>query len=235
MNELKQKVSADQSPVSVEVAGLELSRDSRSLFREMSWNLPAGSLLAITGPSGIGKTSLLTCLQGELEPTNGGFNFGRKVPPTIGIIFQHLRLTEELSVLTNVLCGKLGEYQWWQTLLGFSDEDKDKAFKIITELGLKDLVHKPVKQISGGEKQRTAVARALLQKPDIVLADEPTSNLDPALANVVMSALKRVCREEGKTVIAVLHDHNLVEEFADHELTLHTEGNGWSFREVNRR
>lgn len=224
-----------KSPVSVEVAGLELSRDGRSLVREMSWKLPPGSFLAVTGPSGIGKTSLLTCLRGELEPTTGSVSFGDIAHPTIGVIFQHLQLTEELSVLTNVLCGKLGLYHWWQTLLGFPDDDKQKAFKIISDLGLKDLVHKPVKHISGGEKQRTAVARALLQDPDLVLADEPTSNLDPALADAVMTALKSSCKTNGRSVIAVLHDRGLVDKFADFELALTTQGIGWSFQEVEKR
>lgn len=224
-----------KGPVSVEVAGLELSRDGRSLFREMSWKLPPGSLLAITGPSGIGKTSLLTSLRGELEPTTGNFSLGNSERPTIGVIFQHLQLTEELSVLTNVLCGKLGVYHWWQTLFGFPDDDKQKAFEIISGLGLKDLVHKPVKHISGGEKQRTAVARVLLQYPDLILADEPTSNLDPGLADAVMTALKHTCNSNGRSVIAVLHDRSLVDKFADFELALTVEGNGWSFQEVTRK
>lgn len=199
----------------------------------MSWSLSGGSLLAVTGPSGIGKSSLIECLQSRLEPTSGSFSIGGTSANDIGVIYQNLRLTGELSVLKNVLCGKLGDHAWWQTLAGFSDEDERAAFAIITELGLKDLVHKPVKHISGGEKQRTAIARVLLHDPAIILADEPTSNLDQALAEQVMQRLKDLTGRGNKIVIAVLHDRELVERFADLELHFSGEGDGWELREVS--
>jgi len=198
----------------------------------MSWQLPRGKFLAVTGASGAGKSSLLACLGGTVAPTGGAFSLAADSERAVGMIFQNYRLTANSSVLTNVLCGRLGAYRWWQTLFSFAESERREAFRILRELGLEKLVHREVRQISGGEQQRTAVARALLQNPEIILADEPTSNLDAALARRVLSLLRRKCVEEKRTVIAVLHDGRMVEEFADYELKIGAEHeNGWSFAE----
>lgn len=89
----------------------------------MSWRLAAGEFLAVTGPSDVGKSSLVSALAGMLEPTAGSIDRPAAVS-SAGIVFQDLRLTKELSVLTNVLCGKLGQFPWWRTLFGFPDEVK---------------------------------------------------------------------------------------------------------------
>lgn len=201
----------------------------------MSWRLPSGKLLAVTGASGAGKSSLLACLGGIVAPLSGEFKLAASDERVIGLIFQNYRLTANLSVLTNVLCGRLGAYKWWQTLFSFADSERQKAFRILRELGLEKLVHRQVRQISGGEQQRTAVARALLQNPEIILADEPTSNLDAELARRVLSLLRRKCVEENCTVVAVLHDARMVEEFADYELKIGEQyENGWSFRKRSK-
>jgi phosphonate transport system ATP-binding protein len=168
-----------------------------------------------------------------LPADTGSVSLGTGDASKIGVVFQHLRLTGNLSVLTNVLCGGLGACRWWQTLFGFSTEEKLRAYEIITELGLAPLTYRPVRSISGGEKQRTAIARVLFQGPDIILADEPTSSLDPQLAVQVMERLRSLCRKEGRSVIAVLHERGLVERFADIELALGcSDGKGWKLREI---
>ncbi|NJM51991.1 MAG: ATP-binding cassette domain-containing protein [Blastocatellia bacterium] len=194
----------------------------------MTWQLPRGKFLAVTGASGAGKSSLLACLSGIIKPSEGKFDIAVNDEKSIGFVFQNFRLTSELSVLNNVLCGKLGDYAWWQTLFSFPSDEKQTAFRILQELGLQTLVHKKVKQISGGEQQRTAVARALMQNPEIILADEPTSNLDKPLANRVLSLLRRKCQTENCTVITVLHDAESVTKFADYELKIGAEYEiGW--------
>ena len=200
----------------------------------MSWQLPPGKFLAITGASGAGKSSLLACLGGIVAASDGDFEFAAELNST-GFVFQNFRLTANLSVLTNVLCGKLGAYNWWQTLFSFSENDRQAAFAILRELGLEKLVHRQARKISGGEQQRTAVARVLLQNPSIILADEPTSNLDAALADKVLTRLRGGCAEQNQTIICVLHDARLVEKFADYELQIGAEyKDGWSFRQILR-
>ncbi len=230
-------ITATLSPVetAVETAGLTLERGGKLLFEKMSWAVPAARFLAVTGPSGSGKSSLLACLRGQIEPSAGTVQVEPGLPNDIGTIFQHLRLTGELTVLTNVLCGSLGLKPWWKTLISFGKDQQQRAYDLIADLGLSPLVHKPVRSISGGEQQRTAIARVLLQDPPVILADEPTSNLDHNLAEQILTRFRSLCVERGKTVIAVLHDRELVERFADLELTISSDlENGWSLRTIER-
>ncbi|MBX3245272.1 MAG: ATP-binding cassette domain-containing protein [Acidobacteria bacterium] len=225
------KLQKDNEKAAVSVTGLTVARGDRCLFEQMTWSLAKGNFLAVTGPSGVGKSSLLACLQGMITPSDGECHLNVERRSLVGTVFQHLRLTNELSVLTNVLCGRLGNYGWQRTLFGFTTSDRLQAFQIITELGIADLAHKPVKNISGGEQQRTAIARVLFQDPEIILADEPTSDLDPALSLKIMGMLRTLCREGEKTVVAVMHDRELVEEFADVELSLMAD-RSWAIRNI---
>lgn len=218
----------------ITAAGLELSRGGRRLFSGMTWELPPGKLLVVTGPSGAGKTSLLACLRGILRPQAGSVSIPDGPRAAVGVVFQHLRLTGNLSVLSNVLCGRLGHHRWWETLFGFPAAEREQAFDIIAELGLAGLVHRPVRSISGGERQRTAIARVLFQDPAVILADEPTSSLDPQLALRVMERFRTLCDKKERTVIAVLHDRAMVERFADLELRLGFENGGWEISEPRR-
>jgi len=217
----------------ISVRGLSITRAGRKLFDDMSWSLEPGSFLAITGPSGAGKSSLLACLAGELDASEGSLSIRDS---EVGCIFQDFRLSTNLSVLDNILCGSLGRHSWWQTFLKFETGEREDAFEIATSLGLDGLIHKHACEVSGGEQQRTAVARTLLQRPDIILADEPTSQLDSVTARIVLGKLRDIARS-GKTVIVVLHDSRLVEDFAEFELVINSAlAKGWEFksREVSR-
>lgn len=221
-----------KTDIAVEVRSLSLKRGEKLLFEKMSWQLPCGKFLAVTGASGAGKSSLLACLGGVLQPTSGEYKLAAHDAKSIGVIFQNFRLTANLSVLTNVLCGRLGAYNWRQTLFGFAENERRKAFAISRELGLENLINRQTRKVSGGEQQRTAVARMLLQNPEIILADEPTSNLDADLARRVLTLLRRKCLDENCAVIAVLHDRRMVEEFADCELEVGAEFEyGWKMSE----
>lgn len=217
----------------VRVEGLTVERDGRRLFSDMSWALDRGQLLAITGPSGVGKSSLLSAVTGRL-PAAAGRIF-RPADQTSGIIFQDLRLTKELTVLTNVLCGGLGRMNWWSTLAGFSAPERERAFDVLSNLEIDHLCHKPVRKVSGGEQQRTAIARVLFQQPGLILADEPTANLDLSLSDRVMRSIRNECDTAGSAVICVLHDTEFVDRFADAELRLGIQNEiGWEIRETER-
>jgi phosphonate transport system ATP-binding protein len=211
------------------VEALGLSRSDRWLFRDMSWEVPRGKFIAVVGPSGVGKSSLLRVLSGLEDSSEGRVTYcchhGCFHEPTqyqkqLGIVFQNLRLTPSASLLRNVLCGRLGRYPWWQTCLDFPPADRREAAALLTRLGLGHRLHSWAAEVSGGEQQRTAVARALFQQPEILLADEPVSQLDPGLAHVVLRAIKDYVNESQCTALVVLHDGALVATYADYLLSL---------------
>jgi phosphonate transport system ATP-binding protein len=227
----------------VQVDSLSVKRGDRQLFRALNLSVDRGGFLAIVGPSGGGKSSLLSCLAGLLPQTTGRILYqgkdGQCLGPSeirgkLGFVFQHLRLTPNLSALTNTLCGTLGAKAWWQTMCGFDSASKDQAKDYLTTLGLGHCLHAPLSQMSGGERQRVALARALMQNPEVLLADEPVSHLDPTLARQVLGFLKARSRERGMTILCSLHDESLVETFADSVLELkahHT--HGWQLRSLS--
>ncbi len=225
------------------IKGLGLKRNGRWLFRNLSWEVPRGSIVAVVGPSGVGKSSLLNCFAGLVTPSEGELtlccNAGCLHEPTgyqkrVGIIFQNFLLSDNSSILRNVLCGRLGRYPWWQTLFRFPHADKQAAAQLLTHLGLAEYLHRRAADISGGEQQRTAIARALFQEPELLLADEPVSNLDPELCGRVLSLLRREAHENGRTVFCVLHDSTLLERFADYALSLDPEApEKWQIRKVH--
>ncbi len=223
------------------VCGLGLKRGDRWLFRHMDWELPRGKFIALVGPSGVGKTSLLGVLAGILSPTEGEATYccdaachhpAADFQKRMGIIFQHLRLVPNQDLLSNVLCGRLGRYPWWRTTLGFPRRDKQEAYAILHDLGLGKDAYRWVAETSGGEQQRTAAARALFQQPEIILADEPVSNLDTYFAGRVLGLLRERAHRDRLTVVCVLHDAALVHRFADLVLSLDPQNpEGWRIRE----
>lgn len=211
---------------------LGLERRGRWLFRAMDIEMPRGKFIAIVGPSGTGKTSLLGCLAGIVPPSEGEIVFrcaqGCLHSPLdfrkrLGIVFQNFLLIGNGTILHNVLCGRLGRYPWWRTLAGFSRTDRVEAFQVINRLGLAPYVHRRAFEVSGGEQQRTALARALFQEPEMFLADEPVSNLDATLTCRVLEILQNEMGRRSCTVVCVLHDEALVAQFADLVIRLNPE------------
>ena len=230
-----------QTPA-VRLHGLSLRLNGRWLFRNLDLEVAPGTFVAVVGPSGAGKTSFLNCLAGLLSPTDGTVSYIRSRRDAsgasvfrreIGIIFQQLCLAENNSVLTNVLCGRLNRFSSWRTLFGFPAREKDEAFAIIHNLGISECVHRWVAEISGGEKQRVSIARALFQDPQIYLADEPVSQLDAYLTGRVLGLLKLEAKNRNRIVFCVLHDPKLVQRFADMVLAFNKDHpEHWNLRRI---
>ncbi len=237
---MAEAVTAPTSAPQLSLRDLGLRRGERWLFRHLNLEVPRGTFVAVVGPSGVGKSSFLACLAGLLPPEEGSVAFhdrtGIAYPPDgfrrhIGVVFQNNLLVPNSSLLNNVLCGRLGRHPWWRTCLGFPPDDRDEAHRILCDLGLGPLVHRWACETSGGEQQRTAIARALLQAPEIYLADEPVSNLDTYLTGRVLGIFRQEASQRGRTVFCVLHNAELVERFADLVLSFDPDGSGaWKLR-----
>ncbi|MEZ5931405.1 MAG: phosphonate ABC transporter ATP-binding protein [Alphaproteobacteria bacterium] len=179
-----------------------------------------GERVALIGPSGGGKTTLLRLMNGTLSPTSGeievlGERLNRSSQPReqrrrTGMIFQGFALVERATVLQNVLSGRLGYAHPWLSLFGrFSDEDRRLAREAIAEVDLLAKMHARVDSLSGGQRQRVAIARVLAQAPDLILADEPVSQLDPTLTLEIFDLLTRACQRRAATLIMAVHQPDL--------------------------
>lgn len=183
-----------------------------------------GERLALIGRSGAGKTTLFRLLNATLRPTGGRLLFdGREVEGMsarelramrrrVGTIYQQHHLVPSLSVLDNALCGRLGRWSLWQTarsLVRPARLDVREAEHVLELVGLADKLRERADALSGGQQQRLAVARALMQRPDVILADEPVASLDPGLADSVMSLLHRVADDDRRTLLVALHNVEL--------------------------
>jgi len=231
--------------ISLHTENLGLERGGEWLFRNLDLSIPSGSIVALLGPSGVGKSSLLSCLSGSETPTEGKVEFKintgeiretENISPHLGIIFQSLRLTDHVTVLENVLYGRVAQYGLKESIIGFPTLDKEKAFEILKDLGIDHLAYKWTSQTSGGERQRTAIARTLFQDPSFILADEPVSNLDTYYAGRVMGLFRNLTSQNGKIVMCALHDPQLISRFADFALSLNpAHPEGWNLREVQKK
>lgn len=213
-------------------------------MRGLNLVVPRGAFVAVVGPSGVGKSSFLSAVAGLLDATEGEVivrcrqgcdHRPLEMQSCTGIVFQQNLLVPNATVLTNTLAGRLGRHSAWRTLFGFPQADRAAAYRILCDLGLAAHVHRWSCQTSGGEQQRTAIARALLQEPDLYLADEPVSALDAYLTGRVLGLLRQEAHEHRRTVLCVLHSAELVERFADLALSFDPgDPYNWKVREVRR-
>jgi len=184
-----------------------------------------GEFAVILGPSGAGKSTLLRCINGLEKPTRGQVFFDgipvngaknlRLVRQKTGMIFQQFNLVKRLNVLQNVLCGRLAYNGILPTCFKiFSREDLELALNCLERVGLCEKAYSRADQLSGGQMQRVGIARALAQKPEVILADEPVSSLDPRSAEQVMEVLLDINRVDKITMLVSLHFVHLVKRYA---------------------
>lgn len=200
---------------------------------DVSFDVPKGQFLAVIGLSGSGKSTLLRCINRLVEPTSGQIIWDdqditaasaeemRRVRRKIGMVFQHFNLVNRSKVITNVLAGRLGYVNpAWSLINRFPKEDMDKAIQQLQRVGIADKANNRADELSGGQQQRVGIARALMQDPEMILADEPVASLDPVLAHSIMKHLEEINQKDGVTVICSLHFLDLVHRYADQVVAL---------------
>jgi phosphonate transport system ATP-binding protein len=200
---------------------------------DVSFNVKKGEFLAIIGLSGSGKSTMLRCINRLVDPTSGSVVFNgmhvtgatdeelRLVRRKIGMVFQHFNLVNRSSVLTNVLAGRLGYANpAWSLINRFSNDDIQTAIKQLDRVGIADKANYRADELSGGQQQRVGVARALMQDPEMILADEPVASLDPVLAHSIMQILEEINKKDGVTILCSLHFLDLVHRYSDRVIAL---------------
>lgn len=193
--------------------------------RDVSLTVSSGEIILIMGPSGSGKTTLLSMLGALLKPTEGAIHLNgtaisalaeNRLPDIrlkqFGFIFQDFNLLSALTTLENVaIVAELAGLK--------AGAARRKAASILTDLGLAERLNFLPEKLSGGEKQRVAIARALVNDPRLILADEPTANLDSKIGHEIMRLLRRIAKEQGRSVVIVSHDQR-IKDIADRVLWL---------------
>ena len=222
-----------QSAAAIAVQELTVRFGELAAVDRVSCSIAPGEMVAVIGPSGAGKSTLLRAIN-RLVPISGG----RLIADGIDIarlegralhcwrsraamIFQQFNLSPRLDVLTNVLTGRLIDLPFWRSWVGwFPHADQLEAMLLLDELGLSEKAFVRVERLSGGQQQRVAIARALMQRPSLILADEPTASLDPRNATLVMDTLRAINRSRGMTTIVNLHNVALARVYADRIIAL---------------
>jgi phosphonate transport system ATP-binding protein len=206
----------------------------KPVLRDITLDFAPQGVTAIIGPSGTGKSTLIRCINRLVEPSGGSILLdGQDLVPLrgralrlarrrIGMVFQEYNLVERLSVMENLLSGRLGYVPLWRAWLRrYPQDDVARAFALLDAVGLPDHATRRADALSGGQRQRVGIARALMQRPALLLADEPTSSLDPRTAVEVMELLTRLTAEEGVPVIVNIHNVELAKRFCGRVIGMH--------------
>ncbi|MFC2015838.1 phosphonate ABC transporter ATP-binding protein [Chloroflexota bacterium] len=207
--------------------------DGTVAVKDVSFQVEEGEFLTVIGLSGSGKSTLLRCINRLIDPTEGRVTWDdvdvtaakgqelRHIRRQIGMIFQQFNLVKRSSVMMNVLSGRLGYANPWASLLHrFSSEDHKRAIVALDRVGIAEKADNRADQLSGGQQQRVGIARALMQEPRLMLADEPVASLDPVLAHSILRYLELLNQQDGITVLCSLHFLDLVHRYASRVIGL---------------
>lgn len=207
--------------------------NGHAALQDMNLSVEAGEMVVVLGSNGSGKSTFMKCVVGLNRPTAGTVEVAgrdlaslsgkalREARMPLALISQHANLVRRRSVLANVCCGALGRHRTLSTALGrVPRAEIEPALGYLAEVGLADLAGQRAGTLSGGQAQRVAVARALAQVPQVLLADEPVASLDPEAADEVMRLLRRLASDDGLAVVCVLHQPELATRYADRLLGL---------------
>ena len=199
----------------------------KPVLRNITVDIASRGVTAIIGPSGTGKSTLIRCINRLVEPTEGEIVFEgrdiahlhgqdlRDVRRKLGMVFQEYNLVERLTVMENLLTGRLGYTSAWNSFRRkFEQADIDHAFELLDHVGLAAFANTRADALSGGQRQRVGIARALMQKPALLLADEPTSSLDPKTSVEIMQLMCGLAEENEIPVMINMHDVELAKRFA---------------------
>ena len=218
-----------QADVRLAVRGLTMRYpNGHTALHGVNLTVHAGEMVVILGSNGCGKSTLMKCVVGLNRPTGGSVEAGgrdlaalsgqplRVARMSVALISQHANLVKRRSVLANVCTGALGRHRTLSTMLGRVPKSEiEPARGYLDEVGLLPLAGQRAGTLSGGQAQRVAVARALAQRPEVVLADEPVASLDPEAADEVMRLLRRLATDDQLAVVCVLHQPELATRYAD--------------------
>ncbi|MEY3708903.1 MAG: hypothetical protein RIQ67_543 [Pseudomonadota bacterium] len=197
------------------------------MLRGIDLDIDSRGITAIIGPSGTGKSTLIRCINRLVEPTAGSISFEqqdlvrldraslRRARRHIGMVFQEYNLVERLTVMENLLTGRLGYVSAWNAWRRkYPQEDIDRAFDLLEIVGLRGFENQRADSLSGGQRQRVGIARAVMQSPRLLLADEPTSSLDPKTSVEIMQLLVSISEKYSIPVVINMHDVDLAKRFA---------------------
>ncbi len=200
---------------------------------DVSFEVSRGEFVVVIGLSGSGKSTLLRCINRLVEPTAGRVWIDgvevtaldregvRRLRREVGMIFQQFNLVKRLPVLTNVLTGRLGYLPpWWSLVNYWPPEVVQQALEALDRVGIREKAGVRADQLSGGQQQRVGIARALMQQPKLILADEPVASLDPATSHSVLRYVEELNRQEGITVLCSLHFLSLARRYGTRVLAL---------------
>jgi len=221
-------------PALLEVKNLtKIYEDGTRALTDVSFSVQKGEFVVLLGLSGSGKSTLLRCINRLVEPTAGEIIFDGRNTTTasfqelcqirrdIGMIFQQFNLVKRSSVLRNVLSGRLGYVDTLRSTLGlWSAADMRRAHGALKRVGIPEKAYNRADELSGGQQQRVGIARALMQGPKLVLADEPVASLDPVLSHSILQYLEALNKEDGVAVICSLHIPTLARRYASRILAL---------------
>lgn len=213
------------------IKNLNKSFDDQVILNDINLNINQNEIVALIGPSGAGKSTILNLITNVLSPDSGEIivdnanineiKNNKLRAKKVGIIRQSFDLVDSLSVINNVLIGRFNEWGFGKSFANLlHTKEKDLALEILNKVGLEDKAYQKVSLLSGGEKQRVAIARLMVQNPKLILADEPVSSLDPARSKEILKLLTNLAKDQNKSLLASVHSVELVKDYFDRAIAL---------------